>query len=68
MVSGADAFIPDVSMVKRSRLLGATRIFQGAPELAIEVVSPSDTAETSCERKIDAYLARRIKICLDRLS
>jgi Uma2 family endonuclease len=54
-VSDADAFIPDVSVVKRSRLSGATRVFQGSPDLAIEVVSPSDTAK-NLERKVDAYL------------
>ncbi len=54
-VSGADAFIPDVSVVKRSRLPGVTRVFKGAPDLAIEVVSPSDTAK-HLARKVDAYL------------
>ncbi|HTC32729.1 MAG TPA: Uma2 family endonuclease [Bryobacteraceae bacterium] len=54
-VSNADAFIPDVSVVKRSRLPGAARVFQGSPDLAIEVVSPSDTAK-HLERKVDAYL------------
>jgi Uma2 family endonuclease len=54
-VSDADAFIPDVSIVRRSRLPGDTRVFQGSPELAIEVVSPSDTAK-HLERKVDAYL------------
>jgi len=54
-VSDTDAFIPDVSVVKRSRLSGATRVFQGSPDLAIEVVSPSDTAK-HLERKVDAYL------------
>ncbi len=55
LVSDADALIPDVSVVQRSRLPGQTRIFQGSPELAIEVVSPSDTAK-HLERKVDAYL------------
>lgn len=54
-VSDADAFIPDVSVVQRGRLPGQTRVFQGSPELAIEVVSPSDTAK-HLERKVDAYL------------
>jgi len=54
-VSDADAFIPDVSVVQRGRLPGQTRIFQGSPELAIEVVSPSDTAK-HLERKVDVYL------------
>jgi len=54
-VSDYDAFMPDVSVVRRSRLFGETRVFQGAPDLAIEVVSPSDTAK-HLERKVDAYL------------
>jgi Uma2 family endonuclease len=55
LVSDADAFIPDVSVVKRSLLPGKTRVFQGSPDLAIEVVSPSDTAK-HLERKVDVYL------------
>jgi len=55
LIGNHDAFIPDVSVVQRSRLPGAGRIFQGAPDLAIEVVSPSDT-EKHLKRKIDAYL------------
>ncbi|MGA2216034.1 MAG: Uma2 family endonuclease [Bryobacteraceae bacterium] len=55
VVSDADAFIPDVSVVRRSLPPGTTRVFQGSPDLAIEVVSPSDTAK-HLERKVDAYL------------
>jgi Uma2 family endonuclease len=54
-VSSADAFIPDVSVVTRSRLSGEGRVFQGAPEIAIEVVSPTDTAK-HLKRKVKAYL------------
>jgi Uma2 family endonuclease len=54
-IGETDAFIPDVSVVKRSRLAGTMRIFQGSPDLAIEVVSPSDTAK-HLKRKVDAYL------------
>jgi Uma2 family endonuclease len=54
-VSDYDAFMPDVSIVRRSRLSIEGRIFQGAPDLAIEVVSPSDTAK-HLKRKVDAYL------------
>jgi Uma2 family endonuclease len=49
---------PDVSFVKMERVR-ATKpndYFLGAPELAIEVVSPSETAET-LNRKIDRLLA-----------
>jgi Uma2 family endonuclease len=55
VVSDADAFIPDVSVVKRSLLPGKTRVFQGSPELAVEVVSPSDTAK-HLKRKVKSYL------------
>lgn len=54
-VSGADAFIPDVCVVKRSSLSRDARIFQGSPEIAIEVVSPSDTA-IHLKQKVHAYL------------
>ncbi len=54
-ISNLDAFIPDVSVVKRSSLPGETRIYRGAPEVAVEVVSPTDTAK-HIERKVDAYL------------
>jgi Uma2 family endonuclease len=55
LVSGCDAFAPDVCVVSQDRLSGVGRIFQGAPELAIEVVSPTDTAK-HLKRKVDAYL------------
>ena len=54
-VSDYDAFMPDVSVVQLSRLSSTARVFQGAPHLAIEVVSPSDTAK-HLKRKVDAYL------------
>lgn len=54
-VSRTDAFIPDVAVVKQASLSGEARIFQGSPEIAIEVVSPTDTAK-HIEHKIDAYL------------
>jgi len=48
--------IPDISLLSRSRgRPGATGLIQGAPELAIEVVS-SETAST-LENKIELYLA-----------
>jgi Uma2 family endonuclease len=54
-VSDYDAFMPDVSVVSRRRLFGEARVFRGAPDLAIEVVSPTDTAK-HLKRKVDAYL------------
>jgi Uma2 family endonuclease len=54
-VGELDTFIPDVSVVKREPGLPEGRIMRGSPELAIEVVSPSDTAK-HLDRKVDAYL------------
>jgi Uma2 family endonuclease len=54
-VGQLDAFIPDVSVVSRDRLATEGRIFQGAPDLAIEVVSPSDTIK-HLKRKVHVYL------------
>jgi Uma2 family endonuclease len=51
-----DTFVPDVSIVKNERLTAESRIFRGAPDLAIEVVSSYDTA-THLKSKVDAYLA-----------
>lgn len=48
---------PDVSVLVRERAREAdTDYFMGAPELAVEVVSPSETAR-DLNRKIDALLA-----------
>ena len=48
--------IPDVCVVRRARIDPAARIFEGAPDLAVEVVSPADTA-SKLKAKVDAYLA-----------
>jgi len=53
-VSQRDVFGPDVCLVKLDRYSNE-RIFRGAPELAIEVVSPSDTA-ARLKAKVDTYL------------
>ncbi len=51
-VSGADGgytlspntvFVPDVAFVSKARVPTIPREFQGAPDLAIEVISPSET-------------------------
>ena len=54
-VSDYDTFVPDVAIVKTGEQSLSSRIYRGAPEIAIEVVSPSDTAK-HLERKVDAYL------------
>jgi Uma2 family endonuclease len=55
-VSDHDTFVPDVSIIACNRLAGEERIIPGAPEIAIEVVSPDDTAR-HLKSKVDAYLA-----------
>src|ERR1700686_3615264 len=54
-ISRLGVFVPDVSVIARDRLGGEGRISQGSPDLAIEIVSPFDTA-THLKRKVDAYL------------
>jgi Uma2 family endonuclease len=54
-VSRRDVFVPEVSLVKLDRCSEEERIFRGAPELAIEVVSPSDTTKR-LKAKVDTYL------------
>lgn len=48
---------PDVSMVRADRLPSdpKPKFFSGAPDLAVEVISPSETAE-DVQRKIDLLL------------
>jgi Uma2 family endonuclease len=49
---------PDVSFVRRERLAGGVPkgYFQGAPDLAVEVVSPDDSRRALAE-KVNAWLA-----------
>lgn len=54
-ISDLDVFVPDVSLIRRERLQKEGRIFLGSPDIAIEIVSPSDTAK-HLKRKVDAYL------------
>ncbi len=54
-VSDYDTFVPDVALVRVGEQPLSVRIYRGAPELAIEVVSPTDTAR-HLKRKVDAYL------------
>ena len=55
VVADQDTFAPDVAVVRAQRLSEAGRLISGAPEIAIEVVSPTDTAK-DIRRKITAYL------------
>jgi Uma2 family endonuclease len=54
-VSRQDVFVPDVSVIRVDRGPEAERIFRGGPDLAIEVVSPTDAA-TRLKYKVEAYL------------
>ena len=55
-VTEEDTFVADVSVVRVERLSEPGRVMKRAPEIAIEVVSPSDTAN-DIQRKVNAYLA-----------
>jgi Uma2 family endonuclease len=55
VVADLDTFAPDVAVLRAERLAGEGRLIAGAPEIAIEVVSPTDTA-SGIRRKIKAYL------------
>jgi Uma2 family endonuclease len=55
-----NCLIPDISLISSHRIVpGSTGVFQGAPEIAIEVVSSEPAARL--ERKIRLYLAHRGK-------
>jgi Uma2 family endonuclease len=57
-VEGRTAVRPDVAFVRRERLLALadpTKIFPAAPDLAVEVVSPTDRS-TDVTAKVQAYL------------
>jgi Uma2 family endonuclease len=55
-VSQYDTLTPDVSVVRAERLYaGKSRLIEGAPDIAIEVISPTDTA-SGIKKKIKAYL------------
>jgi Uma2 family endonuclease len=55
VVTEQDTFGPGVAVVRRERLAEEVRLIKGAPEIAIEVVSPTDTVDKIRE-KIAAYL------------
>ena len=50
-----DTFVSDVCVIARERVNGEERIIPGAPEIAIEVVSPADTPK-HLQNKVAAYL------------
>jgi len=54
-VAPLDTYTPDVAVVRMTRLSEGGRLLKGAPEIAVEVVSPTDTAK-DIRKKIKAYL------------
>jgi Uma2 family endonuclease len=54
-VSANDVLQPDVSLVRSERIPSPTRVLKGAPDIAVEVVSPSDTA-SHMKSKVNTYL------------
>jgi Uma2 family endonuclease len=57
VISGSSIFVPDVNVVAIERLSELVQKYvPGAPDLAIEVVSPNDTV-IRLKEKIDSYLA-----------
>jgi Uma2 family endonuclease len=55
VVTQRDTFAPDVAVFRKERLDEEGRLINGAPEIAIEVISPTDTVDKIRE-KIAAYL------------
>ena len=55
VVTQHDIYAPDVAVFRTERLAEEGRLLKGAPDIAIEVVSPTDTAE-DIRRKIKTYL------------
>jgi Uma2 family endonuclease len=56
VVNANSVFVPDIALLPLSRLNPSRQIYlQGAPDLAIEVITPTDL-EIHLRRKIDAYL------------
>jgi Uma2 family endonuclease len=56
IVSEHDTYIPDASVIHKNRLKPLEeKYIKGGPEIAVEVVSPSDSV-THLNAKIDAYL------------
>ncbi|MDZ4771312.1 MAG: Uma2 family endonuclease [Chloroflexota bacterium] len=62
---GKDIFAPDVAYISRARLPRMPRkgFIPLAPDLAFEVISPSDTAQEVAE-KVQVYLAHGVIVCV----
>lgn len=55
VVTEQDTFAPDVAVLRTERLAEEGRLIRGAPKIAAEVISPTDTADKVRE-KIAVYL------------
>ena len=49
-VAEIDTFAPDVAVVRTERLAEEGRLINGAPEIAVEVIAPIDTADKVREK------------------
>jgi Uma2 family endonuclease len=54
-VSEYDTFVPDIAVVSVDQMEGSARILQGPPDLAIEIISPSETIK-KITKKRQSYL------------
>ena len=53
---------PDVAFITAGRIVETTGFFEGVPDLAVEVMSPSDTW-SAVNEKVDAWLTGGCKSC-----
>jgi Uma2 family endonuclease len=61
VVNASSVFVPDIALLPLSGLNPGRQIYlQGAPDLAIDVITPTDL-EIHLKRKIDAYLSHGSK-------
>jgi Uma2 family endonuclease len=60
VASPGSVFVPDISVVALARLDPRDTYIQGTPDLAIEVISPTDL-EIHLRQKIDLYLSHGSK-------
>jgi Uma2 family endonuclease len=51
---------PDAAFVQKSRVVPSRKYYQGAPDLAVEVISPSES-HAGVEEKVQAYLEAGVR-------